>query len=219
MLRGPILGAGFVHFSAVPVKEDTRGAGKRSVKKAAKSGKAGKNGRSTQPAKASKAPKELKAPKVDPTGSKWFRIRTSGIHGKGGFAIRDIPEGTRFAEYVGEKIKPDVAWERYDDDSMEHHHTFLFTLDDDTLIDAAVRGNNTRFINHSCDPNCKSVTENGHIYFEAIKDISRGTELTYDYRLTREGRYRKSWDELYKCRCGAATCRGTILLRRRRKKD
>ncbi|HEU5318750.1 MAG TPA: SET domain-containing protein-lysine N-methyltransferase [Chloroflexota bacterium] len=200
----------------MPTKEDTRGAGKRAAKKPATKGtkrvKGAKAAKRTAPAATA-----VKGVQGSKDGREWFEIRNSRIHGKGAFAIRDIPKGTRFAEYVGQKIEPEVAWERYDDDNMEQHHTFLFTLDDDTLIDAGVRGNNTRFINHSCDPNCKSSTEDGHIYFDAIKDIPKGTELTYDYRLTREGRYQKHWDELYRCRCGSANCRGTILLRRKRK--
>lgn len=148
-------------------------------------------------------------------GEEWFEVRNSRIQGRGAFAIRKIPAGTRIVEYVGEKVTPEVATERYDDDSMESHHTFLFTLDDDWVVDAGVRGNNARFINHSCAPNCESVTEDGHIYIEAIQDIPKGAELTYDYELEREGRYKKAWDQLYACRCGVPTCRGTMLKRGR----
>jgi hypothetical protein len=154
---------------------------------------------------------------VSRNGEEWFEVRNSKIQGRGGFAVRKIPAGTRIVEYRGERIPHEVGWERYDDDSMERHHTFLFTLDDDTLVDAGVRGNNARFINHSCDPNCSTIIEDGHIYIDAIEDIPRGAELTYDYKLTREGRYQKAWDALYACKCGAEKCRGTMLLRRRRK--
>lgn len=150
-------------------------------------------------------------------GEEWFVVRKSRIQGKGGFAIRTIPAGTRIVEYVGQKITPELASERYDDDSMESHHTFLFTLDEDTVVDAGVRGNSARFINHSCAPNCEAVIEDGHIYIYAIDDIPRGAELHYDYQLEREGRYRRAWDRLYACRCGAAECRGTMLKRRPRR--
>jgi SET domain-containing protein len=186
----------------VPNKEDTRGEAKRSTKS-----------KSAAPPKSSPTRK----PKLSRNGEDWFVIKSSKIQGKGAFAIRKIPEGTRLVEYVGQKISPEVAWERYDDDTMDRHHTFLFTLDDDTIIDAGVRGNNARFINHSCEPNCNAVIEDGHIYVEAIKDIPRGAELLYDYKLEREGRYQKEWDELYACKCGAPTCRGTLLNRKRRK--
>lgn len=150
-------------------------------------------------------------------GTTLFELRHSSIHGLGAFALREIPAGTRIAEYTGERITQDEADARYDDDSMEHHHTFLFKLDDDTLLDATRRGNASRFINHSCEPNCESVTEDGHIYIDAIKDIAADEELTYDYRIVRAGRYQKSWDTLYACRCGAPSCRGTMLAPRRRR--
>jgi len=194
----------------VPNKEDTRGEPKRSNASGAKS---------------SKVAKEAKAAKSNATGrlisrdgEHWFTVKSSKIQGKGAFAARNIPSGTRIVEYRGQKVKPEVAWERYDDDTMERHHTFLFTLDDETIIDAGVRGNNARFINHSCEPNCAAVIDNGHIYVDAMKDIPRGAELAYDYKLQREGRYQKEWDKLYACKCGAANCRGTMLNRRRRKK-
>ena len=155
-----------------------------------------------------------KPTKLSRNGEDWFVVRTSKIQGKGAFATRTIPAGTRIVEYVGQKVKPEVAWERYDDDTMERHHTFLFTLDEETVIDAGVRGNNARFINHSCEPNCTTVIEDGHIYIDALKDIPRGAELLYDYKLEREGRYQKAWDALYACKCGAPTCRGTLLNRR-----
>jgi len=193
----------------VPTKGATRG--ERSKTKSTKRSRATKAAKSA----AEKAPK---ATKVSRNGEEWFEVRSSKIQGRGGFAVRKIPAGTRIVEYRGERIKPEVGWERYDDDSMERHHTFLFTLDDDTLVDAGVRGNNARFINHSCEPNCSTIIEDDHIYIEAIEDIPKGAELTYDYKLTREGRYQKSWDALYFCKCGAKNCRGTMLLRRRRKK-
>ena len=53
---------------------------------------------------------------------------------------------------------------RYDDEKMSRHHTFLFTLDKRYVIDAVNEGNDARFINHSCDPNCEAVITKGHIY-------------------------------------------------------
>ena len=88
-----------------------------------------------------------------------FVVRRSGIQGKGGFALRDIRKGERVAEYVGERISWKEADERYDDDKMGRHHTFLFSVTKRTVIDAAFGGNDSRFINHSCDPNCEAVDE------------------------------------------------------------
>jgi uncharacterized protein len=142
-------------------------------------------------------------------GDDWFVVKNSTIQGKGAFAVRAIPAGTRIVRYVGQRITPEQASKRYVDDGPGPHHTFLFTLDADTVIDAGVRGNDARFINHSCEPNCEAVIEDGRIYIDAIKDIPKGAELTYDYRLELDGPYRKAFDALYPCRCGAPTCRGS----------
>lgn len=140
-----------------------------------------------------------------------FEIHHSPIHGRGALATRRIPVGTRVIEYVGERISAAEAEARYDDDAMDHHHTFLFEVDEDTFIDASCRGNEARFINHSCDPNCGSYLWNGRIFIETITDVQRGIELTYDYSYKRDGPYSAEWSELYACRCGAANCRGTML--------
>jgi SET domain-containing protein len=149
----------------------------------------------------------------------YFELRRSPIQGTGAFAIRPIRAGTRIIEYLGERIPHEEADRRYDDASMSRHHTFLFTLDKRTVIDAAVDGNDARFINHSCDPNCESVNRRGRIFIEALRPITPGEELTYDYRYERDGTEAND-DALYVCHCGSARCRGTILVppkRRRRK--
>jgi SET domain-containing protein len=50
-----------------------------------------------------------------------------------------------------------------ENDPTVRHHTFLFAIDDDVVIDAAVGGNEARWINHSCDPNCDAVVEDKRI--------------------------------------------------------
>ena len=150
-----------------------------------------------------------------PRHSPPVEVRSSPIHGRGVFATRRIRAGTRIIEYTGERISSEEADARYDDDAMEEHHTFLFGVDEDTVIDASRCGNEARFINHSCDPNCEAVLENGRVFIEAIRTIQPGEELTYDYALEREGPYQPSWDRLYACRCGAPNCRGTLLKRGR----
>ena len=140
-----------------------------------------------------------------------FSVRTSSIQGRGGFAWKWIPAGTRIIEYKGERISPDEADERYDDESMKRHHTFLFAVDDDTVIDAGVRGNAARFINHSCDPNCEAVDYNGRIFVEALRDIAPGEELNYDYAYELDEPDTPWLRRQYPCHCGAAKCRGTIL--------
>ncbi len=140
-----------------------------------------------------------------------YKLSTSPLHGLGMFAARRIRKGTSIIEYVGERIDEDEATARYDDESMSHHHTFLFGVDEDVIIDAAVDGNDARFINHSCDPNCEAVLDGDRVFIVAVKTIQPGEELTYDYALEREDTPEKLWYTLYACRCGAANCRGTIL--------
>jgi SET domain-containing protein len=150
-----------------------------------------------------------------------FELRRSAIQGRGAFALRRIRRGTRIIEYTGERISDDEADRRYDDDRMDRHHTFLFAVRKNVVIDAAVGGNEARFINHSCDPNCEAVIEDGRVFIEAVRTIQPGDELAYDYKYERDGDADESWEKLYVCRCGAANCRGTILQapRKRRPKS
>jgi uncharacterized protein len=148
----------------------------------------------------------------------FFEIRSSPIQGLGAFATRRIRKGTRIIEYVGERITPQEADTRYDDDRTEHPHVLLFTVDKRTVIDAGVEGNEARYINHSCEPNCEAVIERRRVYIEARRTIAVGEELTYDYRLERRGRHTAAWQQRYACRCGANTCRGTMLEPRPRRR-
>ena len=140
-----------------------------------------------------------------------FTIRESSVQGKGAFAWRWIPAGTRIIEYVGDRISPDQADLRYDDEHMRRHHTFLFAVDDDTVIDAGVGGNEARFINHSCEPNCEAVDYDGRIFIEALRDIAPGEELFYDYAYELDEKVTPALRKRYPCRCGSPGCRGTIL--------
>jgi hypothetical protein len=154
-----------------------------------------------------------------PTASQsYFEIRSSPIQGRGAFATRRIRKGTRLIEYVGERISHAEADRRYDDDTMKRHHTFLFTLNNRTVIDAGVNGNEARFINHSCDPNCEAVIDSGHIYIETTRTIQPGQELVYDYQYERAPDADESDEARYPCRCGAPNCRGTILAPPKRKR-
>jgi hypothetical protein len=150
-------------------------------------------------------------------GHPYFELRRSPIQGRGAFALVRIPKGTRIIEYTGELISRDEGDRRYDDENMSRHHTFLFALDDDTVVDGAVHGNASRFINHSCEPNCEAVIEDGRIWVEALTTIQPGTELVYDYAYERRPEHDESTEQMYACRCGAPTCRGTILAPKPRK--
>jgi SET domain-containing protein len=143
-----------------------------------------------------------------------FAIRRSPIHGRGAFATRHIPRGTRLIEYTGERLTPKQADARYPDVAGPQH-TMLFAVDDDVVVDAAVGGNAARWINHSCDPNCDAVIEDKRIWIYAIRDIRPGLELAYDYQLKLETRHTAAAKEMYPCFCGSRRCRGTLLARKR----
>ena len=143
-----------------------------------------------------------------------FEIRPSGIQGLGAFATTRIPAGTRLIEYAGERLTTAQADARYPEEG-DRHHTFLFAIDDDVVIDAAVDGNEARFINHSCDPNCDAVVDDMRIWIETIRDVEPGEELAYDYAYELEERHTPAAKKRYPCHCGAALCRGTILVRKK----
>ena len=140
-----------------------------------------------------------------------FVLRRSPLHGRGAFALVPIRKGTRVIEYLGERITHAEADARYDDDAMENHHTFLMIVNRKWVIDAAVGGNEARFINHSCEPNCEIVIERGRAFIDAVRDIYPGEELTYDYAYEREEGDDAHAYTRYQCRCGAPGCRRTIL--------
>ena len=137
--------------------------------------------------------------------------RDSGIHGCGVYATRTIRKGARIIEYLGERITHAEADRRYERKGEDDGHTFLFIASRRTVIDAGVNGNEARFINHSCNPNCETVIENGRVFIEAIRRIKPGDELGYDYQLTWESTDDPVELALYACRCGARQCRGTML--------
>lgn len=149
------------------------------------------------------------------TDQRYFEIRSSPRHGVGAYALRDLPAGTRLIEYAGERITEAEGDARYPEVPGQEIITYLFAIDDDIVIDAAVGGNDARFINHSCDPNCDAVVEDGRIWIETIRDVNAGEELAYDYAFVLPERHTPAAKRRYPCRCGAATCRGTILARKR----
>ncbi|HVF73154.1 MAG TPA: SET domain-containing protein-lysine N-methyltransferase [Chthoniobacterales bacterium] len=139
-------------------------------------------------------------------------VRKSGIHGRGVFAIMPIRKGTRIIEYTG-KHRP---WKEAEDDPptdpADPHHTFLFSLDNGDVIDAGIGGNEARWINHSCEPNCETMeTKDDRIFIYALRTLYPGEELFYDYRIVPAERRTRKVEQNYACRCGTAKCRGTML--------
>lgn len=122
-------------------------------------------------------------------------VKKSRIHGSGCYAARDFEEGEVVGEYTGTL--------RHIDDAEELEGlTYLFTIDEERVIDATRSRNPAKYINHSCEPNCESEQDEERIFIRAIRPIKKGEEVTYDYNLDSE-------DE-EPCSCGAPTCRGTM---------
>jgi uncharacterized protein len=144
-------------------------------------------------------------------------VRQSPIHGTGVFAARDIAAGEEVVWYEGALITHAEADEREDTG-----HTFLFTLNEWWVIDAGTGGNEARWINHSCDPNCEALgvdADDGdpageRIVIQALRPIRAGEELSYDYQLEADGPLTDEDRELWRCRCGSPRCRGVILVER-----
>jgi SET domain-containing protein len=135
------------------------------------------------------------------------------------FATRTIRKGADIIEYRGRRVSMEEADELPDSDPGNPYHTFLFELNDGRVIDAAVRGNAARWINHSCRPNCvPSEDDVGRVFIEAKRTIRAGEELSYDYKLNVPGRRTKALLSNYICRCGAPRCRGTMVDVRRKNK-
>ena len=151
---------------------------------------------------------------VSESATPYFVVRDSKIHGKGVFATRKIPAGTFVIEYTGELISSEEAVDRYNPSPDNPTHTFYFSLENGMVIDG---GNDARWINHACEPNCEAKEEDGHIFIYALRDIRRGEELNYDYGLVLEERYTASIKRAYQCLCGAGSCRHTMLAPKRRK--
>ncbi|HEY2864405.1 MAG TPA: SET domain-containing protein-lysine N-methyltransferase [Casimicrobiaceae bacterium] len=141
-------------------------------------------------------------------------VRPSGTHGRGAFATRAIRKGARIIEYRGARSSWEVACERPPSDPSDPYHTLLFELADGMVIDAGVRGNAARWINHGCEPNCEAIEyDDGRVFIHAKRTIRAGEELTYDYRLSFVGSISRRARDALRCRCGARRCRGTLLLK------
>jgi SET domain-containing protein len=158
---------------------------------------------------------------TEETVKPWHTVRRSKLHGNGVFAARKIPAGTRIIEYGGERISAKEADRRHPTNPDDPFHTFFFALESGQVIDGGDQGNDARWINHCCEPNCESQeSKRGkRIHIVAIADIARGQELFYDYGLVMEGRITKTMRREYQCLCGTPSCRGTMLALPAKKKS
>ena len=144
--------------------------------------------------------------------------RLSPIHGNGVFATQSIKKGERIVRYQGKVRTHHQVDEDYGNEK-ENGHTFLFTLNDYYVIDGNLEGNISRWLNHSCEPNCESQLaedEQGRphkdrIYIHAIRNIKVGEELTYNYGIVLDEPHTVKLKKLWACKCGSKSCTGTIL--------
>ncbi len=114
-------------------------------------------------------------------------------------------------EYKGERITDKQSEVLYADTT----HTFLFMLDSTMVIDGGQNGNTSRWINHSCEPNCEANEEADRVYIDALRNIADGEEITIDYNLYLEERHTAKLKREYACGCGKRRCRGTLLASKR----
>lgn len=156
------------------------------------------------------SPKVSAKPVPAPSGKR-IQTRRSGVHGKGMFAVQDLAEGETLIEYIGEIISWKEALRRHPHDPTDPNHTFYFHVDETHVIDAKHGGNSSRWINHSCAPNCEADEQKGRIFIKALQNIPAGKELFYDYGLIIDALYTQKLKADYPCWCGAPTCRGTLL--------
>ena len=131
-------------------------------------------------------------------------VFASGIHGRGLYCKREIQSGEMVIEYAGEEIRAMLTDKREKYYESRGIGCYMFKIDDDTVVDATMKGNAARFINHACDPNCYSkivdILGKKHIIIFAMRKIMPGEELTYDYKFPIE-------DVKIPCNCGAKKCR------------
>jgi len=137
------------------------------------------------------------------------RVAHSVIHEWGLFSNEDLEEGALVIEYLGELIRPrmaDLREKYYEDHGLDS--CYMFRIDDDYIVDSTKRGNISRFINHSCDPNCRTEIIVDHLGWKKIvvlaaRPIAKDEEVTYDYKFASE-------NERIRCNCGAQNCAGRL---------
>ena len=147
-----------------------------------------------------------------------FEVRRSKIHGSGVFAAKNIKKDEFIIEYKGLLRSHQEVDAAYDGEN-ETGHTFLFTLNEDFVVDANIKGNEARWINHSCDPNCDSEhvdavdgdKSKDRIEIKALRDIKAGEELSYNYGIRLGERHTPKLKKLWACLCGSPKCTGTML--------
>ena len=138
--------------------------------------------------------------------SPMVEVRHSSVHGRGVYATQLIPKGARIIEYTGKRM----SWTDVPNDD-DDPHTFIFGLDNGQVINPEFGGNEARWINHSCDPNCEAVGKEDRIFIYALRKIPTGEELSYDYALQLDEPITQELIQEFKCDCSTSLFRGTML--------
>jgi uncharacterized protein len=137
-------------------------------------------------------------------------VRRSPVHGKGVFVLRRIAAGERVLEYRGEVTTWREAVRRHQQHGVDGH-TFFFGLSDGRVIDGSHNGNIARWLNHACAANCEAIEDAGRVFIETVQDIDAGQELFIEYLLAVDDPLDEDTRRQYACRCGATTCRRSML--------
>jgi SET domain-containing protein len=106
--------------------------------------------------------------------------RRSTVHGFGVFAGEPINKNRRIIDYAGELVSNSTS-EAREERYLAEGCIWVFRVNRRFSRDAAVGGNNARFINHSCRPNCWIEVADTTIWIRASRSIRKGEEITYDY--------------------------------------
>ena len=142
-----------------------------------------------------------------------WKVKRSKVHGTGIFATKGISKGTRIIQYIGDKVLKSEGDRRSAQriknylNSTKTGSVYIFELNKKFDIDGNVKKNKARFINHSCDPNCEVDIDNNEIWISSIKNIKKGTELSYDYGYE----FDKEDYKDHICNCGSKNCIGYII--------
>lgn len=140
------------------------------------------------------------------------QVRFSPIHGRGLFAKKNIPKGTRLLEYEGKRVERNQIV----NDAINGLTNMMYVmgLNETTVIDGERNGNDARFMNHHCSPNCEVYFINDTPFIYALEEIKKDEELTFDYHLNiitetqLTSLQKKEW---FPCHCGSPVCRGTLI--------
>lgn len=140
------------------------------------------------------APKRVRGPSC-------VEVRPSKVHGLGCFALRPIPADRRIMRYTGELIGLDEAVRR-NRKGEPQYSDYVLEITPELFVDGIRSGHASRYVNHSCAPNCILEARGEKIYIVSLREIAPGEELTYDYAFDE--------DQREPCSCGSPHCRGYI---------